>query len=107
MREDGMVDSKRPDDEYFVKLDQKKLQELRRKLNEERERLKRQMEKELHWMKCPKCGADLQEELLRGIVVDVCTSCGGIWFDKGELDLLLGRESAFVESLMAMLRKKR
>jgi Zn-finger nucleic acid-binding protein len=40
-------------------------------------------------MKCPKCGADMREIERQGIKVDQCGSCGGIYFDRGELELLL------------------
>lgn len=40
-------------------------------------------------MNCPKCEVGLLRELIEEpnttIEVDKCPSCGGIWFDKGEL----------------------
>jgi Zn-finger nucleic acid-binding protein len=37
-------------------------------------------------MKCPACKNDLKEIKIEGIAVDVCQNgCGGIWFDKFEL----------------------
>jgi uncharacterized protein len=48
---------------------------------EERKRLR-----ELHHMKCPKCGHDMREEELGTIHVDRCGLCGGTYFDAGELD---------------------
>lgn len=54
----------------------------------ERERLRL-----AHWMKCPKCGSDMQEEHLEGIEVDRCTVCDGLYFDQGELEtLLMGKQ---------------
>ena len=41
-------------------------------------------------MTCPKCGNALQEETLDDIVrIDSCSACGGMYFDRGELDLLV------------------
>ncbi len=38
-------------------------------------------------MNCPACGNVLQEMTVGGVVVDVCRGgCGGIWFDKFELN---------------------
>lgn len=51
---------------------------------EERQRLK-----DLHYMKCPKCGHDLKEETLEGVQLDRCTFCEGIFLDPGELDQLV------------------
>lgn len=39
-------------------------------------------------MQCPKCKSDLRRVNLRGIEVDRCTSCQGLWLDYGELDQL-------------------
>jgi hypothetical protein len=41
--------------------------------------------KELHWMRCPKDGSELLETELRGVKVDICSTCGGMWLDAGEL----------------------
>jgi Zn-finger nucleic acid-binding protein len=40
-------------------------------------------------MKCPKCGGDMVEKELHQIKIDQCGSCHGIYFDAGELDILL------------------
>ena len=49
----------------------------------EKERLKQE-----HWMRCPKCGMELAEIDFRGIEVDACFACGGMFFDHGEVDKL-------------------
>jgi uncharacterized protein len=36
-------------------------------------------------MNCPRCNNELTEVTKHGIAIDNCTSCGGIWLDKGEL----------------------
>lgn len=44
-------------------------------------------------MICPRCidGPALVEVLKQGVTLDTCTSCGGIWLDKGELAKILGQ----------------
>lgn len=74
------------EDEYFARqeLERRKkwAQEQSGKMaQEEKERLK-----QLHYMKCPKCGMDLQEIDLKGVSVDQCGNCGGIFLDAGEID---------------------
>ncbi len=90
-----MADTKREQEEkYFAEQEQKKRREFRKKLNEEKERLKEENLKKEHWMKCPKCGNDLEEVSYEDIMIDKCKSCNGIWLDSGELELLLeGRKS--------------
>lgn len=42
-------------------------------------------------MKCPRCDESLDETNFKEagfVVVDVCPSCSGVWFDEGELDQL-------------------
>ena len=74
------------EDEYFVREDAEKKRKLAiaAKKETEAEELKRL--KELHFMRCPKCGLQLQEVKYRGIDVDVCFSCHGIFLDQGELE---------------------
>ena len=42
-------------------------------------------------MDCPSCSESMRVEshgVDDSIEVDVCDGCGGVWFDKGELDML-------------------
>jgi Zn-finger nucleic acid-binding protein len=40
-------------------------------------------------MRCPKCGMQMQPVNLRkDLDVDTCFSCGGIFLDKGEIDII-------------------
>ncbi len=43
-------------------------------------------------MNCPACRDVMIVIELDRVEVDHCVSCGGIWFDGGELELLLGNE---------------
>ena len=38
-----------------------------------------------HSLTCPECQRAMNLLLLRGVYVDLCLSCGGLWFDAGEL----------------------
>jgi uncharacterized protein len=58
--------------------------------DEERARLRAQ-----HWMRCPKCGLLLDEITFRGVKVDKCFSCGGVYLDDGELEQLAGKPGWF------------
>ena len=86
------------EDEYFVREDAEKkrklaLQAKREKQAEELKRLK-----DLHFMHCPKCGLQMQEVKLRGVDVDVCFACNGVFLDAGELEKLEAPESRGVMS---------
>ena len=71
-------------DEYFVRQDSELINLHRERLDKERAALERQS----HYMKCPKCGADLTETDFHHIKVDRCPSCKGVWFDGGEIEML-------------------
>ena len=76
------------EDEYFVREDAEKKRKLalemkRHLAEEEQKRLKL-----LHWMHCPKCGMQMQEIHYGSMDVDACFSCGGVFLDKGEMDVI-------------------
>ena len=78
------------EEEYIAKQEalgrHKAMVERVRAMNkEQREQLQR-----LHYMKCPKCGMDLQPTVFRGVTIDKCYSCNGSWLDAGELETLAG-----------------
>ena len=80
------------EDEYFLRAEAEKLKKLAEKHQEEMAEAERQYLKEMHYMKCPKCGMDLKEIEFRGIQIDKCFSCGGIYFDDGEVEQLMAQE---------------
>ncbi len=92
------------EDEYFARLEV----ERRRKVAEEREakqaKEERERARELHFMKCPKCGSQLEEFALEQVRIDKCLSCEGIWLDAGELETIRKQEG-FMGRLANVFRK--
>ncbi len=37
-------------------------------------------------MECPKCGAEMEILDFKGVEIDRCTRCRGIWFDRLEVE---------------------
>ena len=72
------------EDEYFARQNAELLVRKREEL--ERERL--EAERRSHIMKCPKDGHDLATTVHHGVSIDVCSHCGGMWLDAGELEQL-------------------
>jgi hypothetical protein len=93
------------EEEYFVK------QEFERKKKVEAERQARMAEeekrrlKELHHMHCPKCGMSLVTIDYKGIAVDRCTGCEGLWLDYGELEAITKLEKTGLDRLFSLFRK--
>ena len=78
--------------EYFLKLELEKLREAQKAHAAKQQEAEKQKQKELHWMRCPKCGCELKEIEYRTIKVDYCGGCGGSFFDSGEITSLLKLE---------------
>lgn len=95
------------EEEYFHRKNQELIEKSRKKLDAEREAARQREQNKSHWMVCPKCGMALREIDLKGIKVDRCDGCGGIFLDKGEAALLIKgfRPNATTEELKALLKE--
>ncbi len=77
---------------WFKQNDAKLIEAARQKRLEaqkERQTAEAEERRRAHWRKCPKCGSDMALQAIEGVEVERCSSCEGIFFDRGELDLLL------------------
>ncbi|MEJ5378433.1 MAG: zf-TFIIB domain-containing protein [bacterium] len=93
------------EEEYFARLEfeRKKKQEEQKhaKLAEdEKKRLK-----DLHYMRCPKCGMELIEIDYKGIKVDKCSECEGIWLDAGEFEMVSRMEKGALDKLFGVFKR--
>jgi hypothetical protein len=64
----------------------------------------RRQQRELHFMRCPKCGMHLEEISFGNVRVDKCFSCEGMWLDKGEFERMQEKEPGFGSRLMGIFR---
>jgi len=71
--------------EYFARAEAGRLKALKEQADAEARRTARMS----HYMKCPRCGADLRVEVHWGIEVERCPECNGLWFDAGEAQRLV------------------
>ena len=94
------------EEEYFYRKNQELLAKKRAELDAQRQSQESGQLRELHWMRCPKCGQQMVEEERSGIKIDRCSGCGGVFFDQGELDLLLQAEepAGFLSGLRKRLK---
>jgi pyruvate-formate lyase-activating enzyme len=104
MRDDLKGQGYSKEDEYFHRKDQELIAKLREKAEAERARLETENKKKEYWMRCPKCGSTLTEEKYgEEILVDRCTSksCGGIFLDGGELEILLKAKASLLQRIFS------
>ena len=92
------------EEEYFARQHAEHLRKSALERQAKLEAEEREKARELHHMKCPKCGMDLTEINFAGVSVDKCFSCEGMWFDKGEVELIEKKEHGFVGRLLGMFR---
>jgi len=45
---------------------------------------------------CPKCASPMRTYARNGITIDQCTTCHGIFLDRGELEQLISAESSYL-----------
>jgi len=93
------------EEEHFARLEferKKRLEEEKhqRMVEEEKQRLK-----ELHYMRCPKCGMQLLEIDYRELKIDKCSACGGVWLDAGELETVSKFEQKKLDKLFSVFKK--
>lgn len=88
------------EDRYFLEKERAAIEKLRkhreeRRRNEENSASAKVLDelKKAHWMRCPKCGHEMEEVQYEGVAVDRCTRCEGIYLDRGEMeDLFLKKQ---------------
>ncbi|MDH4044391.1 MAG: zf-TFIIB domain-containing protein [Gemmatimonadota bacterium] len=80
----------RNEEEYFARVEAERAARLRQSAEIEAQMAERRS----HFMKCPRCGADLKIEHYSGIEVERCPECHGLWFDEGEAQRLVELNAA-------------
>ncbi len=93
--------------DYFQRQDQEKLYKLAAKREDEKAVEEAEELKQAHWMRCAKCGNVMETMGFRGVEIERCPVCGGVYLDKGELTTLAGKDrSGFFGHLGELLGVK-
>jgi Zn-finger nucleic acid-binding protein len=74
------------EDDYFAKEDAEKKRKLALKVHREMATDEARRLKELHRGHCPSCGQAMHEVKLRGVPVDICFACKGIFLQAHEVE---------------------
>lgn len=99
------------EEDYFAREEVEQKRRLAQKQAEETEARQREELRRLHFMKCPKCGLDLQTLKRGSVEIDTCFNCKGLWLDAGELEEILkesttGQSNTLLKGMTNLLRKK-
>lgn len=73
------------ENQYIYKQEQEKIEKMQK---EECERLVR----ELCRNRCPKCGDEIEAMTFRGVPLDRCPGCGGVWLGPNDLRILASKD---------------
>jgi acetyl-CoA carboxylase beta subunit len=94
------------EEEYFARKEYEKLKKSQEKAQHKMAADQRKEEKELHYMKCPKCGMNLVEIDYKKIKIDKCSECEGIWLDAGELEMISKMDKGGLDKLFSVFSRR-
>ncbi len=91
--------------EYISRLEFEKKKKIEEEKHKQLKADEKKKLKELHNMRCPKCGMELIEIDYKAIKVDKCSECDGIWLDAGELEAVAKLEKGGLDKLFSVFKK--
>ena len=95
------------EEEFFAREEQEKKHQFHEKQKHKDDQAQRELQKNLHFMKCPKCGDDLKLIRISFVDIDECIKCGAMVLDKGELDKLKIADNTVLRALVDVFKKDR
>lgn len=93
------------EDEYFARMEYERRKRVEEGKHNNLEEEQKKKLRELHSMKCPKCGMDLITIDYKGVKIDKCSSCEGIWLDAGELETVTKLEKAGLDKFFSIFHR--
>ena len=92
------------EDEYLARLEQEMKKKIKEQKSKRASKEERENMRKLHFMKWPKCGMDLMEIDFKGMKIDECSACRGIWLDAGEFDAMAKMDKPVLQKLFNMFK---
>jgi hypothetical protein len=92
------------EEEFFARQEFERMKDVEEKRARKIAEDERESLKELHFMRCPKCGMQLVEIDYRGIKIDRCTACDGVWLDAGELEEISGFDAPVMSKFFSIFK---
>lgn len=89
---------------YFARMEFERLRKLEEEKSAKLQKEERQRLRELHHMRCPKCGMTLIEVDYKGIKIDECSECRGIWLDAGEVQQIISLEQGALSRFFSIFK---
>ena len=92
------------EEEFFARTELERLKKIEEEKQKNIQQQARTRLQELHYMRCPKCGMELIEIDYKGITVDRCSECDGVWLDAGELATLSKLEKTGLDKFFSIFK---
>ncbi len=86
--------------DYFIREDASSKHKLHQENQKKNKKAHDDELKSLHYMKCPKCGHDLETKRMSYIDIDQCSSCGVIVLEPDNVDRFIAEERSILKSLI-------
>lgn len=99
-----MVKPSHEEEEYFAKVEMEKRQNLAEKVKEDMAHDELEKLKALHYHHCAKCGFEMHSVVFKGVTIEKCPHCGGIFLDAEELEQLAGKEGGFISAVLSIFK---
>jgi hypothetical protein len=90
---------------YFARLEFEKKKKLEEEKHKKLAAEEKKQLKELHNMRCPKCGMEIIEVDYKNIKVDRCSECLGLWFDAGEFEQASKLDKSALDKVFDVFRR--
>ena len=90
------------EEEYFARIEFERRKKIEREKQQKLAEEEKKRLRDLHLMKCPKCGMDLIEIDYKSIKVDKCSGCDGVWLDAGELETVAKMETSVAGRILGL-----
>lgn len=91
--------------EFIARKEFERMQKNKAEIIQKMDAGEKQKLKELHYMRCPKCGMELVEIAYNNVMIDKCTECEGLWLDAGELESVSKLEKKGLDKLFSVFKK--
>lgn len=88
------------ENDYFMRENLASKHKLEQEHKREHQKEHDQELKALHFMKCPKCGQDLQTKRMTYVDVDQCNSCGALVLAAEDVPRFIEEEKSILKTLI-------
>jgi hypothetical protein len=92
------------EDEYIARMEFERKKKIEEEKHKKLSMAQKTNLKEMHFMRCPKCGMELIEVEYKGVKVDECSECRGVWLDSGELSAVSKFEKGALDKLFSIFQ---